>query len=50
MTIDVIVDENGDVMNEFTRDSIWNYHVWNEVSNIEAATEDIIEIRLDFIG
>lgn len=31
LTIDIIYDEDGNVLNEFTKDSIWNYHVWNEV-------------------
>ncbi|XP_045490802.1 annulin isoform X1 [Colias croceus] len=31
LTIDVIKDEDGNTLNEYTNDSIWNYHVWNEV-------------------
>lgn len=31
LTIDIIMDEEGNTMDEFTRDSVWNYHVWNEV-------------------
>ncbi|KAI5632166.1 transglutaminase family domain-containing protein [Phthorimaea operculella] len=31
LTIDVIMDEDGTILEEYTRDSIWNYHVWNEV-------------------
>ncbi|XP_041969290.1 annulin-like isoform X2 [Aricia agestis] len=31
LTIDIIKDENGNTLEEFTRDSVWNYHVWNEV-------------------
>ncbi|XP_053677743.1 annulin-like [Anopheles nili] len=31
LTVDVYLDEEGNVMKSFSRDSIWNYHVWNEV-------------------
>ncbi|XP_052759591.1 annulin isoform X1 [Galleria mellonella] len=31
LTIDIIMDEDGNTMEDFTRDSVWNYHVWNEV-------------------
>lgn len=31
LTIDVIKDKDGNTLEEFTKDSIWNYHVWNEV-------------------
>lgn len=31
LTVDYFVDENGEVMEELNSDSIWNYHVWNEV-------------------
>lgn len=31
LTVDLIKDENGNTLEEFTKDSIWNYHVWNEV-------------------
>lgn len=31
LTIDIIKDEEGNTLDEFTRDSVWNYHVWNEV-------------------
>ncbi|XP_013182952.2 annulin isoform X1 [Amyelois transitella] len=31
LTIDIIKDEEGNTLEEFTRDSVWNYHVWNEV-------------------
>uniref|UniRef100_A0A182KF32 Transglutaminase-like domain-containing protein n=1 Tax=Anopheles christyi TaxID=43041 RepID=A0A182KF32_9DIPT len=31
LTVDVYLDEEGNVMKNFSRDSIWNYHVWNEV-------------------
>ncbi|XP_034826391.1 annulin-like isoform X2 [Maniola hyperantus] len=31
LTIDIIKDEDGNTLEEFTRDSVWNYHVWNEV-------------------
>jgi len=31
LTVDYFVDEDGDVMEELNSDSIWNYHVWNEV-------------------
>ncbi|XP_059618771.1 annulin [Phlebotomus argentipes] len=31
MTVDYFVNEEGKVMEELNADSIWNYHVWNEV-------------------
>lgn len=31
LTVDYFVDENGKVLEEMNSDSIWNYHVWNEV-------------------
>ncbi|RZF45384.1 hypothetical protein LSTR_LSTR002827 [Laodelphax striatellus] len=31
LTVDYFVDENGSVMEELNSDSIWNFHVWNEV-------------------
>ncbi|XP_055683515.1 annulin isoform X2 [Lutzomyia longipalpis] len=31
MTVDYFVNEEGKVMEELNSDSIWNYHVWNEV-------------------
>lgn len=31
LTVDYFVDENGKVLEELNSDSIWNYHVWNEV-------------------
>uniref|UniRef100_A0A182PDD8 protein-glutamine gamma-glutamyltransferase n=1 Tax=Anopheles epiroticus TaxID=199890 RepID=A0A182PDD8_9DIPT len=31
LTVDVYLDEEGNVMKNFSRDSVWNYHVWNEV-------------------
>ncbi|XP_054282567.1 annulin-like [Macrosteles quadrilineatus] len=31
LTVDYFVDEKGDIMEELTSDSIWNFHVWNEV-------------------
>ncbi|XP_072936841.1 annulin-like isoform X2 [Epargyreus clarus] len=31
LTIDIIKDDDGNTLEEFTRDSVWNYHVWNEV-------------------
>ncbi|KAL7036304.1 hypothetical protein ACKWTF_008773 [Chironomus riparius] len=31
MTVDYFVDDDGKVMEEMGSDSIWNYHVWNEV-------------------
>ncbi|XP_050435288.1 annulin-like [Adelges cooleyi] len=31
LTVDYFVDENGKIMEEMITDSIWNYHVWNEV-------------------
>ncbi|XP_039442709.1 annulin-like isoform X2 [Culex pipiens pallens] len=31
LTVDYFVDKNGKIMEEMNSDSIWNYHVWNEV-------------------
>ncbi|XP_051970450.1 coagulation factor XIII A chain-like [Xyrauchen texanus] len=31
LTTDIVLDENGRVDRENTRDSIWNYHCWNEM-------------------
>ncbi|RVE54165.1 hypothetical protein evm_001288 [Chilo suppressalis] len=31
LTIDIIQDEDGTILDNFTSDSVWNYHVWNEV-------------------
>lgn len=31
MTVDYFVDDEGKIMEEMNSDSIWNYHVWNEV-------------------
>lgn len=31
LTVDYFVDAKGKVMEEMNSDSIWNYHVWNEV-------------------
>ncbi|GAB0089081.1 annulin [Sergentomyia squamirostris] len=31
MTVDYFVNDEGKVMEELNSDSIWNYHVWNEV-------------------
>ncbi|XP_018564308.1 annulin [Anoplophora glabripennis] len=31
LTVDYFMDENGSVMEELNSDSIWNFHVWNEV-------------------
>ncbi|XP_069698767.1 annulin-like isoform X3 [Periplaneta americana] len=31
LTVDYFVDEDGEVMEELNSDSIWNFHVWNEV-------------------
>ncbi|XP_050560187.1 annulin isoform X3 [Spodoptera frugiperda] len=31
LTIDYIMDDQGNLLDNFTTDSIWNYHVWNEV-------------------
>lgn len=32
LTIDIIQDEDGNILEDFTNDSVWNYHVWNEVN------------------
>ncbi|XP_055376367.1 annulin isoform X2 [Condylostylus longicornis] len=31
LTVDYFIDEHGKIMEELNTDSIWNYHVWNEV-------------------
>ncbi|XP_075992470.1 annulin-like isoform X2 [Anticarsia gemmatalis] len=31
LTIDIIADEEGNILEDYTKDLIWNYHVWNEV-------------------
>ncbi|XP_049869719.1 annulin isoform X2 [Pectinophora gossypiella] len=31
LTIDVIMNDDGTIDEDYTRDSVWNYHVWNEV-------------------
>lgn len=31
LTIDYLVDDDGKIIEELQTDSIWNYHVWNEV-------------------
>ncbi|XP_050089283.1 annulin-like isoform X1 [Anopheles aquasalis] len=31
LTVDYFVDKRGQIMEEMSSDSIWNYHVWNEV-------------------
>lgn len=31
LTVDIFIDHNNRKMDEHTFDSIWNYHVWNEV-------------------
>lgn len=31
LTVDYFVDDNGKVLEELNSDSIWNFHVWNEV-------------------
>ncbi|CAG9826107.1 unnamed protein product [Diabrotica balteata] len=31
LTVDYFVDENGSLMEEMASDSVWNFHVWNEV-------------------
>ncbi|XP_041780647.1 annulin isoform X3 [Anopheles merus] len=31
LTVDYFVDKSGKIMEEMNADSIWNYHVWNEV-------------------
>ncbi|XP_062377575.1 coagulation factor XIII A chain-like isoform X2 [Sardina pilchardus] len=30
LTIDIFVDENGSMNNDYTEDSVWNYHCWTE--------------------
>ncbi|XP_069105715.1 annulin-like [Argopecten irradians] len=31
ITIDTIIDENGMPLSEYNSDSVWNFHVWNDV-------------------
>lgn len=31
LTVDYFVDENGKILEELNADSVWNYHVWNEL-------------------
>ncbi|XP_055916971.1 annulin isoform X2 [Eupeodes corollae] len=31
LTVDIFIDQNNRKMEEETSDSIWNYHVWNEI-------------------
>lgn len=31
LTVDYFMDENGATMEELNSDSVWNFHVWNEV-------------------
>ncbi|KAJ8921065.1 hypothetical protein NQ315_015861 [Exocentrus adspersus] len=31
LTVDYFMDENGSILEELNSDSIWNFHVWNEV-------------------
>ncbi|CAB3230840.1 unnamed protein product [Arctia plantaginis] len=31
LTVDIIKDDEGNTLEEFSNDSVWNYHVWNEV-------------------
>ncbi|XP_053665322.1 annulin-like [Anopheles marshallii] len=31
LTVDIYMDEEGNVKENFSRDSVWNFHVWNEV-------------------
>ncbi|GAB6029803.1 hypothetical protein CHUAL_005515 [Chamberlinius hualienensis] len=31
LTVDIFCNEDGDVLNDLSSDSIWNFHVWNEV-------------------
>ncbi|KAK4880423.1 hypothetical protein RN001_008569 [Aquatica leii] len=31
LTVDYFMDENGKILDELNSDSIWNFHVWNEV-------------------
>lgn len=35
LTIDIIQDEDGNILENFTNDSVWNYHVWNEVRDVK---------------
>lgn len=40
LTIDIIKDDNGETLDSFTNDSVWNYHVWNEVIILKQINED----------
>ncbi|XP_018610188.1 protein-glutamine gamma-glutamyltransferase 4-like [Scleropages formosus] len=31
VTVDVYINENGERLSDVTKDSIWNFHVWNDV-------------------
>lgn len=31
LTVDYFMDDKGNIMEELNSDSIWNFHVWNEV-------------------
>lgn len=31
LTVDYFVDKDGKILEELNQDSVWNYHVWNEV-------------------
>ncbi|KAL4657409.1 protein-glutamine gamma-glutamyltransferase 4 [Arapaima gigas] len=31
VAVDVYINQNGERLNDITRDSIWNFHVWNDV-------------------
>nr|XP_004662076.3 protein-glutamine gamma-glutamyltransferase 4 [Jaculus jaculus] len=31
LTVDIFLDENGKTIGTMTRDSVWNFHVWNDV-------------------
>lgn len=31
LTVDYFMDKNGTIMDELNSDSVWNFHVWNEV-------------------
>lgn len=41
LTIDIIKDNDGNTLDEFTRDSVWNYHVWNEVRTCKTIPTEI---------
>ena len=40
ITVDVFVDGEGNPIKELCKDSVWNFHVWNEVRNFNREKEE----------